>query len=54
MPTRIAPRIGCGDFAAVRDAAIAGLDVALLTDHSCVAALRSDALIRIFPHWHGQ
>jgi DNA-binding transcriptional LysR family regulator len=44
-------RLGCGAFAAVRDAAIAGLGVALLPDHTVAAALRSGALIRVFPDW---
>lgn len=51
---RHAPRLGCGDFTAVREAAIAGLGVALLPDHACAAALRSGALVRVFPDWHGQ
>lgn len=45
------PRLGCSDFGAVRDAAIAGLGVALLPDHACVAALRSGALVRVFPEY---
>ena len=48
------PRLGCGDFTAVLEAAIAGLGVTLLPDHACAAALRSGALVRIFPDWHGQ
>jgi DNA-binding transcriptional LysR family regulator len=48
------PRFVCGDFAAVRDAAIAGLGVALLPDHACAAALRSGTLVRIFPDWYGE
>jgi DNA-binding transcriptional LysR family regulator len=48
------PRFGCSDFGAVRDAAIAGLGIAFLPDHACAAALRSGALIRIFPDWHGE
>jgi len=48
------PRFGCGDFAAVRDAAIAGLGVAFLPDHACTAALQSGALVRIFPDWQGE
>jgi DNA-binding transcriptional LysR family regulator len=45
------PRLGCSDFTAVRDAAIAGLGVALLPDHACVPALRSGALVRVFPDY---
>jgi len=48
------PRLGCADFSAVREAAISGLGVAFLPDHSCAAALRSGALTRIFPDWRGQ
>jgi DNA-binding transcriptional LysR family regulator len=44
-------RLGCSAFSAVRDAAIAGLGVALLPDHTVAAALRSGALIRVFPDW---
>lgn len=44
------PRLGCSDFAAVRDAAIAGLGVALLPDHACVSALKSGALVRVLPN----
>lgn len=47
------PRLGCSDFAAVREAAIAGLGVALLPDHACLAALKSGALLRIFPDYAG-
>jgi DNA-binding transcriptional LysR family regulator len=47
-------RMNCSDFVAIRNAAIAGLGVALLPDHSCVAALRSGALVRVFPEWSGK
>jgi DNA-binding transcriptional LysR family regulator len=49
-----APRFACGDLAAVRDVAIAGLGVVLLPDHSCADALGSGRLVRMFPDWHGQ
>src|SRR5580658_4359215 len=48
------PRFSCGDFVAVRDAAIAGLGVALLPDHACAAALRAGLLVRVFPDWDGE
>lgn len=48
------PRIACGDFMALREAAIAGLGVALLPDHACVEALRSGQLVRLFPQWQGR
>lgn len=46
-------RFSCGDFSAVRDAAIAGFGVALLPDHACAAALHSGALVRVFKEWQG-
>lgn len=48
------PRLSCSDFTAIRAAAIAGLGVALLPDHTCATALRSGALVRIFPEWAGK
>lgn len=48
------PRLSCGAFAAVRDAAVAGLGIAFLPDHACAEALRSGALVRVFPDWQGQ
>lgn len=48
------PRLGCAEFAAVREAAIAGLGVALLPDHNCAEALRAGTLIRLLPEWAGQ
>lgn len=47
------PRIACADFTALRAAALAGLGVALLPDHACADALRSGALVRVFPGWQG-
>lgn len=48
------PRLGCADMAAVRDAAIAGLGVAILPDHVCHDALLSGRLVRVLPAWRGQ
>ncbi|WP_304168152.1 LysR substrate-binding domain-containing protein [Lonsdalea britannica] len=48
------PRMGCGDFLAVVDAAIAGLGIALLPDHTCKQAIRSGKLVRVLPAWRGQ
>jgi DNA-binding transcriptional LysR family regulator len=48
------PRMSCGDFAAVRAAAIADLGVALLPDHICAEALRSGQLVHILPDWQAQ
>lgn len=47
------PRMGCGDFIAVRDAAIAGLGIALLPDHLCRQALDDGKLVRVLPDWRG-
>src|SRR5262249_19862676 len=48
------PRITCGEFIALREAALAGLGVALLPDHACTEALRSGQLVRVFPQWRGR
>lgn len=48
------PRLGCGDMAAVREAAIAGLGVALLPYHVCLPALNDGQLVRVLPDWRGQ
>lgn len=46
------PRLVCAEFATLRLAAVAGLGVALLPDHLCVAELREGRLQRVFPDWH--
>jgi DNA-binding transcriptional LysR family regulator len=48
------PRMTCGDFAAVRVAATAGMGVAFLPEYSCRDALASGALVRLFPDWRGR
>lgn len=45
------PRMTCGDFGALRDAAAAGLGVAFLPDHSCRELLEAGRLARVFPDW---
>ncbi|MDE1992924.1 MAG: LysR family transcriptional regulator [Rhizobiaceae bacterium] len=50
---RHTPRLGCADFTSVRAAAIAGLGVALLPDHSCKQALDQGTLARVLPAWRG-
>ncbi|MEJ7933941.1 LysR family transcriptional regulator [Sphingobium sp. AN558] len=50
---RIEPRIGCTDMAAVRNAAIDGLGIAILPDHVCREALLAGRLIHILPDWRG-
>ena len=49
-----APRLGCGDFYAVREAALSGLGIALLPDHACADALDTGALVRVHPEWSGE
>jgi DNA-binding transcriptional LysR family regulator len=51
---RHAPRMSCGDLAAVRDVAIAGLGVALLPDHLCRQALKEGRLMHVLPEWRGR
>jgi DNA-binding transcriptional LysR family regulator len=48
-----APRLGCGDLAAVRHAAIAGLGVAILPDRVCRDALADGRLVHVLPEWRG-
>jgi DNA-binding transcriptional LysR family regulator len=47
------PRMGCGDFAAVREAAVAGLGVALLPNHLCRDALAQGRLVHVLSEWRG-
>ncbi|MBF5043318.1 LysR family transcriptional regulator [Aggregicoccus sp. 17bor-14] len=46
------PLLACGDFGALRDAAVAGAGVALLPDHACAAALKAGQLVRVLHPWH--
>lgn len=48
------PRMTCGDFVALRTAAVKGLGVALLPDHVCAAALAEGTLVRVAPDWQAQ
>lgn len=48
------PRLNCGDFGAIRQAALAGLGVAMLPDHACAAELRSGALVHVLPEWRSE
>lgn len=50
---RVAPRLGCADMATVRDAAIDGLGIAILSDDVCRAALAEGRLVRVLPAWRG-
>jgi DNA-binding transcriptional LysR family regulator len=51
---RLEPRMSCGDLAAVREVAIAGLGVALLPDHLCRQTLEKGRLVHVLPEWRGQ
>ncbi|WP_348675695.1 LysR substrate-binding domain-containing protein [uncultured Abyssibacter sp.] len=51
---QLQPRLACSDMGAVRDAAIAGLGVALLPYHVCMQALTSGQLSRALPEWRSQ
>jgi len=48
------PRMTCGDFAAVRDAAANGLGIALLPDHVCAEHLARGRLVHVLQDWRGQ
>jgi DNA-binding transcriptional LysR family regulator len=45
------PKMTCVDFAALRDATVAGLGVALLPDHACRDELEAGRLVHVFPQW---
>lgn len=47
-------RLGCSDMIAVREAAVAGLGVALLPYHVCRKHMSEGHLVRALPDWHGQ
>ena len=46
------PRMTCVDFLALRDAAVAGLGVALLPEHTCRSELAEGSLVHVFPQWY--
>lgn len=48
------PRLACGDFATLREAAVAGLGVGLLPEHAVRQALKEGLLVRVFPGWHAE
>ena len=47
----VPPRLVCGDFTMLTEAAIAGLGVARLPDWQCLDGLRSGALEIVLPRW---
>lgn len=48
------PRMTCGDFLALRDAAAANTGVAFLPDHVCKADLINGRLVQVFPDWRSE
>jgi DNA-binding transcriptional LysR family regulator len=50
---RVEPRLGCEDMAAVHNAAVDGLGVAILPDHVCFEAMKQGKLVRVLPAWRG-
>ncbi|MFY0569459.1 LysR substrate-binding domain-containing protein [Archangium lansingense] len=52
VSVRHEPRLTCGDFGALRTAAVAGLGIAMLPEHTCASALRSGQLVQVLPDWH--
>jgi len=54
MTHRHEARLGCGDMAAVREAAIDGIGIALLPWHVCLHAVKAGQLVQVLPDWHGQ
>jgi DNA-binding transcriptional LysR family regulator len=48
------PRLACGDYAVLCDAAAAGLGVAYLPDHACAEYLAAGRLNRVFPAWRSE
>jgi DNA-binding transcriptional LysR family regulator len=47
------PRMRCGDFSSIREAAAEGMGIALLPDHACRDDLARGKLVHVFPEWHG-
>jgi len=45
------PKMTCVDFATVREAAINGLGVALLPEHTCRQSIERNQLVHVFPDW---
>jgi len=48
------PRLTCGDFRALRDAAAANAGVAFLPDHACRDDLATGRLVQVFPDWRSE
>lgn len=45
------PILSCVDFSTVREAAMTGIGIALLPDHTCSEALNEGKLVKVFPEW---
>lgn len=48
------PKMTCVDFSTVRHAAINGIGIALLPDHTCEDALNRKELVQVFPDWKSE
>jgi DNA-binding transcriptional LysR family regulator len=48
------PRMTCGEFQALRDAAASNAGVAFLPDHTCKADLVAGRLVQVFPAWRSE
>jgi DNA-binding transcriptional LysR family regulator len=48
---RVTPRLTVNEVDIMRDAARAGIGVAMLPDYACAAELRSGSLRRLLPSW---
>lgn len=49
---RVTPRLTVNEVDIMRDAARAGIGVAMLPDYACAADVQSGALRRLLPSWH--
>lgn len=47
----LAPRLSCAEFGVLREAAIAGLGIALLPESVARSALADGRLVRVLPDW---
>lgn len=48
------PRLTCGDYPVLCDAAADGLGVAFLPDHACAAHIAAGKLVRVFRDWRSR
>ncbi|CAH1654264.1 LysR family transcriptional regulator [Hyphomicrobiales bacterium] len=48
------PRLASSDFGLLREAAMAGIGIALLPDHICWQAMQDGRLVQLWPDWYAQ